>query len=126
MRYTFPFLGAVALGAAVAVSAVSAQPATPQGPRAAASAASGPGYGPGYGPGRGMMGGRWGSRYTPGWSMMTPQERDEHHRIMSQVRTQDDCRKAIDEHRALMEKRAGERGFTMRGPRADACRGLKP
>jgi hypothetical protein len=70
------------------------------------------------------MMGRWGSRYTPGWSMMTPQERDAHRDAMRNARTYDECRKALAGHRELMQERAKERGVTMPGPRRDACAGL--
>ena len=67
-----------------------------------------------------MMGGRWGPGVTPGWSMMSPAERDEHHKRMAEVRNYDDCRAVVDEHRALMQKR----GAPMRGPGGDPCSGL--
>lgn len=83
---------------------------------AAPASAPGPGRGP-------MMGGpRVGSDYTPGWMMMTPEERDEHHRRMLSVRTPEECRQLLEEHRKLMTERARARGMgAMPGPRRDAC-----
>jgi hypothetical protein len=93
-----------------------------------AQSPQGPGPGPGAGPGRmgagPMMGGRWGPGQTPGWSMMSPAERDEHHRRMEQARTYDDCRAVMDEHRARMQQRGGAGGDDRPGPRSDACEGL--
>lgn len=104
------------------VASAQAQPDTPSAanPRAAAS-----GAGPGSGrDGRGMMHGRWGRSYTPGWSMMTPQEREQHRKRMWEARTPAECRAIRDEHRKLMDERAKERGLgPMRGPRHDACEG---
>ena len=80
----------------------------------------GPGGGPGYG--RGGMGPRVGGDYTPGWSMMTPGERDEHRQRMHSAKTPEECRQIVDEHRKLMEQRAKERGVTPGpGPRQNAC-----
>jgi hypothetical protein len=125
MEIVMPSLKSTPLIAASLVllfaAAVQAQPGPrgPGGPQGAASAPS-PGYGAGRGPG--MMHGRWGRSFTPGWSMMSQQERDEHRRQMQEARTPEQCRAVRDEHRKLMEKRAGERGLgTMRGPRRDAC-----
>ena len=113
-------LAAAAL-APVAQAQTTGQSDTAQAP---ASAGPAPRRGP-MGPhGPGPMMGHWGSRYTPGWSMMTPQERDAHRAAMRNARTYDECRKTMDEHRDLMQQRAKERGVTMPGPRRDACAGL--
>jgi hypothetical protein len=101
-----------------------AQPAgASKGPQATASA-PGPGAaGPGA---RRGMGPRFGRDYTPGWSMMSRAERDEHHKRMVEARTPDECRAVRDEHRKLMEQRAKERGRpNMPGPRYDACASLR-
>lgn len=85
-----------------------------------------PGMGPrGTGPNGAGPHGRWGDRITPGWSMMTPQERDAHRAQMRGSRSLEDCTRIADEHRALMQKRAQERGVAMPGPRGDACRGFR-
>lgn len=84
--------------------------------------ASGPG-GPG-GPGRMMMG-RWGADHTPGWALMTPEERQAHQAKMGQVKTREECQAEMERHRALMQERAKARGATMPTPRHDACAGWK-
>lgn len=90
-----------------------------------------PGAGPGYGMGPGGMGpgrGPWyGSDYTPGWSMMTPQERDEHRRRMLAARTPEECRQIRDEQVQRMTDRARAQGATtLPMPMRDACAGMQP
>ena len=118
--FTLAFL---AIAAATAAVTVQAQPAaTPAGaqPAAPTASASRPGPRAGAGP---MMG-HWGLSYTPGWRLMTPKERDAHRDAMRGARNYEDCRKALDEHRALMQQRAQEKGVSLRTPRRDACGGL--
>jgi hypothetical protein len=88
-------------------------------------AASVPRGGPGSGPGGRMMG-RWGADVTPGWSMMTRQERQEHQSRMRDMASYDDCKAYMDQHHEAMAARAKERGRAMPAqPRRDACAGLK-
>jgi hypothetical protein len=113
---------AAAVAALIASTAVS-QAQTPPGPARAAASAPAAGPGPGA---RGGMGPRMGRDFTPGWSMMTQQERDEHHKRLLEAKTPEECRAIMDEHRKLMSDRAKERGMpAMRGPRRDACAGFK-
>jgi hypothetical protein len=87
---------------------------------------AGPGYGPGGGPGPGHMGGRWGADYTPGWGVMTPQERDAHRSRMESARTYEECRKEMEAHHQRMVERARERGQTMPSqPMRDPCSSFK-
>lgn len=106
----------------VAAATVPAQP----GPGAGASAPrGGPG---GMGPmgGHGRMGGRWGSDFTPGWSMMTPAERQEHQARMKSMATYDECKAYMDQHHQQMVDRAKEKHRSAPAqPRHDACAGLK-
>lgn len=69
------------------------------------------------------MGGPWhaGPRHTPGWSMMSEQERAQHHAQLRAAKTPEECRRVMDEHRRLMERRAAERGMPMQAPPEDAC-----
>ncbi len=98
-----------------------AQQAPPPATQGATPPAAGARPGPGPRPG-GAMGPRFGRDYTPGWSMMTPQERDAHRERMHSARNAEECRQALDEHRKLMQERAKERGIaSMPGPRRDAC-----
>jgi hypothetical protein len=72
------------------------------------------------------QGPRSGGNYTPGWAMMSPQERDEHRKRMAEARTPEQCGAARDDHRRLMEERAKERGMaSLPVPRRDACAGFK-
>ncbi|MCW5657238.1 MAG: hypothetical protein KIT60_06020 [Burkholderiaceae bacterium] len=124
----------VAAALAAAVGGVSAQQGAGPGPGPGASAPRG---GPGMmggpmggrgGPaasaprGPGMMGGRWGSQYTPGWSMMTPQERTEHQEKMRSMTNRDECRAYMEQHHQQMMERAKDKGVNMPArPRRDAC-----
>ncbi|MGN6528240.1 MAG: hypothetical protein ACTHL8_17765 [Burkholderiaceae bacterium] len=135
-------LHTVASIAAVACGLVAASPAVAQSCAASGAAgpgcpgqgaASGPGYGPGGGPGMrgGMMGGgmmrggRWGQDYTPGWTMMTPAERDDHRRTMASFRNYEDCKAYVDKVHTEMSARAQSRGRPMPAtPRHDPCAGL--
>ena len=86
----------------------------------AAQAGPGPGAGQGKGP-------RWNSDNTPGWSLMTPEERQSHQQRMASMKTRDECRAYIAEHHKLMTARAEERGRkAVAQPRRDPCAGVNP
>ena len=68
---------------------------------------------------------RVGRDYTPGWSMMSAQERDDFHQRLAGAKTRAECRQLMDEHRQAMAERAKERGVAMRRPRHDACAALR-
>ena len=114
------------LGAGLSAS-VLAQPGQGMGP--------GGGMGPGMGPGMGGMGGmgpggkgmqyRFNKDNTPGWSLMTPEERTAHHDKMMAAKTYDDCKAAQAEQHKQMEERAKAQGKTLRGPRQNACDNMK-
>ena len=88
--------------------------------------ASGSGMGMGMGPGNGHGAMRWGSDVTPGWALMTPQERNEHRDRMQAMKTYEECKTYQDQHHEQMAARAKERGGqTLAQPRRDACSGLK-
>jgi hypothetical protein len=100
-------------------------PGTGPGARAGMPGASAPGMGRG---GMGMgRGGMAGPNYTPGWSLMTPQERSEHQARMQGMKTAEECRAYRDEHHQQMAERAkAQGGRTLPAPRHDACAGIKP
>jgi len=114
------------LGATLSAS-VLAQPGQGMGP--------GGGMGPGMGPGMGGMGGmgpggkgmqyRFNKDNTPGWSLMTPEERTAHHDKMMAARTYEDCKAAQAEQHRQMEERAKAQGKTLPGPRQNACDKMK-
>jgi hypothetical protein len=108
---------------ALAASAHAQQPATtrPCADMAGASASAG-GCG---GPGRSGPHGRWGADYTPGWTLMTPEERQAHQQRMAGMQTHADCKAYVDQHHADMVARAKERGMAMIAqPRRDPCASL--
>ena len=87
---------------------------------------SGMGMGMGMGPGNGHGAMRWGSDVTPGWALMTPQERNEHRDRMQAMKTYEECKTYQDQHHEQMAARAKERGGqALAQPRRDACSGLK-
>ncbi len=124
-------LSILGLGAGLAL----AQPGGGKGPGPGTGpGASAPGMGPGasapgmgMGPGGGRGAARWGHEHTPGWSMMSPQERTEHQERMRSMKTYEECKTYQSQHHEQMAARAKERGGKAMGqPRRDACVGLKP
>jgi hypothetical protein len=109
-------LGIVA-AAALACGVATAQP----GPGPGASA---PRAGMGMGMGKGG-GPRYGSGVTPGWTMMTPEERTAHQKAMSEAKTYEECAALRDQHHQQMVDRAKEKGQTLPAQRRrDVCAGL--
>lgn len=90
--------------------------------------ASGPG-GHGMGPAAAQKtapAARAGSDYTPGWSMMSKAERDEHRKRLHEMKTYEECRAYLEQHRTQMEARAKEQGRkALSAPKRDACTALK-
>jgi hypothetical protein len=130
-------LTAAALMAALA-SSTFAQTAAPAAPAsAAATGPAGPGMGPGMGrgPGPGLgygaasapgRGWRAGPNNTPGWSLMTPDERAAHQQRMNGMTSRSDCMAYQEQHHQEMVARAQQRGASAPGqPRRDWCSGLK-
>ncbi len=86
----------------------------------------GMGMGMGKGPGAGRGSARWGSDFTPGWGLMTPDERKDHQAHMRAMTTYDECKTYRDQHHEQMAARAKEHGGkALAQPRRDACSGLK-
>ena len=78
----------------------------------AAAAQPGPGAAPGRG---GPMGGpmgdpRFGAEVTPGWTMMTAEERREHQERMRGFKDQQACQAYMEQHHKKMQERAKEQG----------------
>jgi hypothetical protein len=119
-RANFPQIATSAACAALAAfNAVSAAAPSPpaSAPTASAAAASAPRMGPGMPMNRDN---------TPGWSMMTPQERDAHQRKMMATTDAVQCRATMSEHHAQMAARAKQLGQPMPPqPRNDPCAGMK-
>lgn len=125
----------VALSSALclAIGTAQAQPAA-NNPPTSGAAAPGPGPGPGMGPhmgggmGPGGMGHgmRAGPGYTMGWSLMTPQERQENQAKMMSFTSAKECRAYVEQHHKLMTERAKQRGVAIPpNPMHDPCAGLK-
>lgn len=78
------------------------------------------------GPGMGK-GGRfvWNQDYTPGWTLMAPEERTAWQLKMREVKTYDECKSVQDEHHKLMETRAREKGVKLVAPRMNGCDVMK-
>jgi hypothetical protein len=109
----------------LASSVAIAQPGPMAGHCGAGAAASGPAANcpprSGMGPGA-----RSGANDTPGWSMMSRAERDEHRNKLRSFKSYDECKAYVDKHHELMVARAKEKGgMAPAQPRRDACAGLK-
>jgi hypothetical protein len=121
-------LMAVSTGAAMAQPGSGRGPGAGTGPMGAGPAASAPGMGMGMGmgPGGGRGVARYGSDYTPGWALMSQQERNDHRDRMRSMKSYEECRSYQDQHHEQMAARAKERGGkALAQPRRDACGSLK-
>jgi hypothetical protein len=58
---------------------------------------------------------------TPGWALMTTEERAAHSGKMRAAKTYDECKAVQDEHHKAMEVRAKEKGVTLPAPRQNGC-----
>lgn len=81
---------------------------------------------PGLGAGPGGQGPRgrmmqFDRKNTPGWSLMTSEERHEHRNKMHGFKTVDECRAYHEEHVKRMEARAKEQGKTFKPLNVDPC-----
>lgn len=113
-------LMALALAAALSAGHASAQPGKGMGAGSMGSGPAASAAGTGAGGGRGAM--RWGSDNTPGWSLMTPQERTQHREKMMAVKNQGECQAYMAQHHEEMAARAKERGLKVPAvPRRDPC-----
>lgn len=123
------------LGAALSAPAL-AQTTDKPGSTAGVAAAPQPGMGPGMGgvspgmSGRGP-GPRKAMRFsfnkdnTPGWALMSAEERTVHRDKLRGARTYDECKALQDEHHKAMEGRAKEKGVTLPTPRQNGCDRMK-
>lgn len=80
------------------------------------------GAGPGTGPmGHGMRGMRFDKNNTPGWTLMTAEERAAHQAKMRAVKTFDECKQLQAEQHTAMEARAKEKGVVLNTPGRNGC-----
>ena len=108
------------------LGSVFAMPALAQNGPGAGGGGGGMGGGPcmqGGGGGGGGM--RFNQKNTPGWTLMTQEERTEMQNKMRAVKTYDECKQLQTEHRAQMEARAKEKGVTLGEPRQNRCDRMK-
>ena len=81
------------------------------------------GNGPGMGQGRGGM--HFSQTNTPGWTLMTQQERADHMAKMRASKTFEECTQLQDAQHQLMQERAKEKGVTLNVPRQNGCNMMK-
>lgn len=112
-----------ALTAALSVS-VLAQTAPAPGAGMGAGMGMGPGAGAGMGAG-GMRGMRFDKTNTPGWALMTPEERADQQTKMRSVKTYEECNTLRDTQHQAMQVRAKEKGVTLMVPRQNVCDRMK-
>ncbi|WP_126444976.1 hypothetical protein [Sulfuricystis multivorans] len=67
----------------------------------------------------------WNKDYTPGWTLMTPEERSEWANKMREVKTYEECKALQEEHHKAMEERAKEKGVKLMPPRQNGCDVMK-
>jgi hypothetical protein len=66
--------------------------------------------------------GRAGRTFTPGWSLMTAEERQAHREHMEKITSYDECKSYLQQHHEKMAERAKEKGGkTLASPWRDAC-----
>ncbi|MDP2822533.1 MAG: hypothetical protein Q8O52_07620 [Sulfuritalea sp.] len=117
----------VFLGASLAAP-VSAQPGSGQG--VGPGSGMGPGQGMGPGAGMGPGGGRamrfsFNKDNTPGWALMSAEERTAHRSSMIAAKSYEECKAAQQEQHKAMEARAKEKGVTLPKPRYNGCDRMK-
>ncbi|MFZ4625454.1 MAG: hypothetical protein ACOYNF_14620 [Rhodoferax sp.] len=111
---------ATTLAAALSASVLAqSAPASPPGMGAGPGAGK---MGPGAG---GMRGMQMNQNNTPGWTLMTAEERAAIQTKMRAVKTYDECKLVQTEHHAAMEARAKEKGVTLNTPRQNGCDKMK-
>lgn len=117
--------GAVALLAVAAGCATQAGAGGPMmGSGTGMGMGMGMGMGRGMGPGPGPMADE---STTPGWALMSPEEREAHRLQMRSATTRAECERLMAEHRQRMVERAKERNVAPpAGPRRDMCGAMNP
>ena len=125
---TFKRITLVALLGAVLAIPVMAQQATgTDNGTVMQNGAAGAGMGQGGKGGRNGMGkkGGRGMRFnqdnTPGWALMTAEERTAHQAKMRSLTTYAECKQVQAEHRVTMEARAKEKGVVLQTGRQNGC-----
>ena len=121
---TSSLLKSLTLTAALA-AALSASVLAQTGPGPGAGMGAGPGAGQ-MGPGAGgMRGMQFDNTNTPGWTLMTPEERAAHQTQMRSVKTFEECKTLQDQQHQSMQARAKEKGVTLMVPGQNGCDRMK-
>lgn len=89
---------------------------------ASAFAQMGPGGGMGPG-GKGRF--AWSQDHTPGWMLMTPEERTAWQAQMREVKTYEECKAKQEAHRTTMAERAKAKGLPYAPPPHNGCDVMK-
>lgn len=58
---------------------------------------------------------------TPGWSMMTPEEREAHQKKMMSLKSYKECNVYMEEHRRLMQARVRQQGKPSLAMTSNVC-----
>ncbi len=74
---------------------------------------------------RGMRAMRFDQTNTPGWTLMTAEERTANQARMRAVKTYEECKSMQAEQHAAMQVRAKEKNVTLNAPRQNACDRMK-
>lgn len=124
MKHASAALWLSALSLSVFCDTAFSQTSAPAEPSSSAASTVRPGAGPGApGPRGNMM--RFNRNNTPGWSLMTPDERTAHRDKMLSFKTVAECENYREAHRKLMEQRAREQGKPFAPGRGDPCRAMQ-
>lgn len=75
-----------------------------------------------HGPGDGY---RFNQKNTPGWALMTKEERADFRSKMLASKTYDECKEIQATHHELMVQRAKTKGVELPVPRSNACDNMK-
>ncbi len=82
---------------------------------------------PGPGGGGQGKGPHWNSDNTPGWSLMTPEEREAHQQRMASMKNREECQAYMAQHHDQMTARAKDQGRqALAKPRRDPCVRINP
>ncbi len=99
-------------------------------PAASADARPAPGMGPGHcmqaDPAQPNCGWRMNRRNSPGYGLMSPDERAAHQSRLRSMQSREECLAYLQDHHARMGERAKAQGKTLPAPRMRLCDRLPP
>lgn len=68
---------------------------------------------------------RFNQKNTPGWALMSPEERAEHRKEMLSAKNYDECKAIQARHHEKMTLRAKNKNLTLNTPKVNACERMK-